>query len=127
MGASRGILADGKIPRSTVAAKGIADFVSCQVVVKLLLLLCFVCCNKQTNKLINYNPTPLLYKNTKPHSQCVLDVCCSVAVELFILLLLLQRSSTEIRRSSSVKLLLHGRCAFVYVRVFFSGAREWRF
>ncbi len=111
MGASRGILADRKIPRSTVAAKGIADFVSCQVVVKLFLLLCFVCCNKQTNKLINHNPTPLLYKKTKPHSQCVLDVCCSVAVDLFILLLLLllQRSSTEIRRSSSsVKLLCMG-------------------
>jgi hypothetical protein len=115
MGASRGILADRKIPRSTVAAKGIADFVSGQVVVKflLLLLLLFVATNKQTNKLINYNPTPLLYKNTKPHSQCVLDVCCSVAVDLFILLLLLllQRSSTEIRRSSSsssVKLLCMG-------------------
>jgi len=101
MGASRGILADRKIPRSTVAAKGIADFVSGQVVVKLLLL-------QQTDNLINYNPTPLVYKNTKPHSQCVLDVCCSVAVDLFVLLLL-QRSSTEIRRSSSsVKLLCMG-------------------
>jgi len=50
-----------------------------------------------------------LYKNPKPHTQCVLDVCCSVAVDLFILLLLLlQRSSTEIRRSSSVKLLCMG-------------------
>jgi hypothetical protein len=126
MGASRGILADRKIPRSTVAAKGIADFVSESFVVALFCLLQQT--NKQTNKLINYNPTPLLYKNTKPHLQGVLDVCCSVGSR-FIYLLLLQRSSTEIRRSSSssVKLLCMGGVLLLYVCVFFFGAREWRF